>query len=95
MDAESVPVTKNSRGVPQYPLMLLLQLDLLRVYELIINSPSCRLQYGRLLSVCRGPRFRSWGSRPRMPPRRAATLETGQLVMSDNLKHLGHWHHVE
>ncbi len=41
-------VTKNSRGVPQYPLVHLLQLDVLRVYELIINSPNCRLQYGRL-----------------------------------------------
>ncbi len=47
MDADlelSVPVTKNtapSRGVPQCPLVLLLQLDVLRVYELIImiNSP--------------------------------------------------------
>jgi hypothetical protein len=50
----SVPVTKTtalSRGVPQCPLVLLLQLDVLRVYELIINlnSPSCRLQYGRRL----------------------------------------------
>ena len=46
VDAENV--TKNSRGVPHYPLVLLLQLDVLRLYELIVNSPSCRLQYGRL-----------------------------------------------
>ncbi len=54
VDAENV--TKNTRGIPQYPLVLLLQLDVLRVYELIINSPSCRLQYGRLPYVDR-PRF--------------------------------------
>jgi hypothetical protein len=54
VDAENV--TKSTCGVPQYPLVLLLQPDVLRVYELIINtisspgpsSASCRLQYGRL-----------------------------------------------
>ena len=39
--------TKNNRGVRQYPLVHLLQLDVLPVYELIIKSPT---------AVCR-PRF--------------------------------------
>jgi hypothetical protein len=76
VDAESV--TKNTRGVPQYPLMLLLQLDVLRVYELIINSPSCRLQYGRLPYVALaflGRRASNAASE--------GCHSTGQLVMSD------------
>ena len=78
VDAESV--TKNTRGVPQYPLMLLLQLDVLRVYELIINSPSCRLQYGRLPYV-------ALAFLGRQASNAASESEgchsTGQLVMSD------------
>jgi hypothetical protein len=76
VDAENV--TKNSRDVPQYPLVHLLQLDVLRAYELIINSLNRRLQYGRLPYV--GLVFLE---------RRASIAasegcrSSGQLVMSD------------
>ena len=76
VDAESV--TKNTRGVPQYPLMLLLQLDVLRVYELIINSPSCRLQYGRLPYVAL-----AFLGRQASNAASEGGHSTGQLVMSD------------
>jgi hypothetical protein len=58
----------------------LLQLDVLRVYEPIINSPSCRLQYGRLPYVAlaflaRGRQASNAASEGRH--------STGQLAMSD------------
>ncbi len=60
--------------------MLLLQLDVLRVYELIINSPSCRLQYGRLPYVRVALAFLG-----RQAPNAASEgcHSTRQLVMSD------------
>ena len=82
MDAENLNlnVTKNShgRGVPQSPLVLLLQLDVLRVYELIINSPSCRLQYGRLPYVAL-----AFLGRQASNAASEGGHSTGQLVMSD------------
>ncbi len=80
VDAETV--TKNTRGVPQYPLMLLrvLQLDVLRVYELItgINSPSCRLQYEVLPYVAL-----AFLGRQASNAASEGCHSTGQLVMSD------------
>ncbi len=76
VDGENV--TKNSRGVLQYLPVDLLQLDVLRVHELIINSPSRRLQFGRLPYVAlaflgrQGSNAASEGCH-----------STGQLVMSD------------
>jgi hypothetical protein len=76
MDAENV--TKNTRGVPQYPLVLLLQLDVLRLYELIANSPSCLLQYGRLPYVAL-----AFLGRQASNAASEGCHSTGQLVMSD------------
>jgi hypothetical protein len=78
VDAENV--TKNTRGVPQFPLVLLLQLDVLRVYELIINSPSCRLQYGRLPYIALRVAFLG---RQASNAASEGCHSTGQLVMSD------------
>jgi hypothetical protein len=75
-DAENV--TKNTRGVPQYPLVLLLQLDVLRLYELIANSPSCLLQYGRLPYVAL-----AFLGRQASNAASEGCHSTGQLVMSD------------
>ena len=41
-------VIKNDLGIPQYPPLLLLQLDVLPFYELIIKSPAALQQYGHL-----------------------------------------------
>ena len=60
------------------PLVLLLQLDVLRVYELIINSPSCRLQYGRLPYVAL-----AFLGRQASNAASEGCHSTGQLVMSD------------
>ena len=49
LDVESV--FKNDLGIPQYPPLALLQLDVLPFYELIINSPAAALQYGHLPHV--------------------------------------------
>jgi hypothetical protein len=76
VNAESV--TKSSRGIPQYPLVRLLQLDVFRVYELIINSPSCRLQYGRLPSAAL-----AFLGRQASNAASEGCHSTGQLVMSD------------
>ena len=76
VDAENV--TKNTRSVPQYPLVLLLQLDVLRVYELIIISPSCHLQYGRLPYVAL-----AFLGRQASNAASEGCHSTGQLVMSD------------
>ena len=76
VDAENV--TKNSRGIPQYPLVSLLQLDTLRMYELIISSPMCLRQYGRLP-------YLALAFLGRQPSNAASEgcHSTGQLVMSD------------
>ena len=45
-------VFKNDLGIPQYPPLVLLQLDVLPFYELIIKSPAAALQrYGHLPHV--------------------------------------------
>jgi len=49
LDVEAV--FKNDLGIPQYPPLALLQLDVLPFYELIINSPAAALQYGHLPHV--------------------------------------------
>ena len=47
-----VQVFKNDLGIPQYPPLVLLQLDVLPFYELIIKSPAATLQqYGHLPHV--------------------------------------------
>ena len=71
-------MTKNSRGVPQYPLVLLLQLDVVRLYELIANSPSCLLQYGRLPYLAL-----AFLGRQASNAASEGCHSTGQLVMSD------------
>jgi hypothetical protein len=58
--------------------VLLLQLDVLRVYELIVNSPSCRLQYGRLPYVAL-----AFLGRQASNAASEGCHSTGQLVMSD------------
>lgn len=50
VDVESV--FKNDLGIPQYPPLVLLQLDVLPFYKLIIKSPAAALQqYGHLPHV--------------------------------------------
>ena len=70
--------TKNNRGVRQYPLVHLLQLDVLPVYELIIKSAICRQQYGRLPYVAL-----AFLGRQASNAASEGGHSTGQLVMSD------------
>ena len=73
-----VNATKNNRGVRQYPLVHLLQLDVLPVYELIIKSAICRQQYGRLPYVAL-----AFLGRQASNAASEGGHSTGQLVMSD------------
>ncbi len=49
LDVEAV--FKSDLGIPQYPPLVLLQLDVLPLYELIIKSPAALQQYGNLPRV--------------------------------------------
>ena len=49
VDVEAV--FKSDLGIPQYPPLVLLQLDVLPFYELIIKSPAALQQYGHLPRV--------------------------------------------
>ena len=69
VDVEAV--FKNDLGIPQYPPLVLLQLDVLPFYELIIKSPAAALQqYGH--RDCRTLPSLSSADMPPTPPRRAA-----------------------
>ena len=71
--------TKNNRGVRQYPLVHLLQLDVLPVYELI-KSAICRQQYGRLPYVALAFLGRQASN---AASEGCHSTASGQLVMSD------------
>ncbi len=77
VDAENV--TKNTRGVPQYRAPR--ASPAATVYELIVNSPSCRLQHGGLPYVALaflGRHCRAAGLERRVE----GCHSTGQLVMN-------------
>jgi len=75
-DAEGVLVLRSA--VPPRASPAARCVEGLRVYELIINSPSCRLQYGRLLYVAL-----AFLGRQASNAASEGCHSTGQLVISD------------